>query len=134
VSYSDDTAEHLFSGRPTMEELGAPRVEFKPPADEDEDMNLFMLKGTLATVPELRQFESGTELLRLLVTTKQTEPTRRTDVLPVVLWDPDDSHPARTATRGDRVLVVGALQRRFWESPDGRRSRIEGVAHAVIVS
>jgi single-stranded DNA-binding protein len=97
------------------------------------DLNLVVVSGRLAAPPELRQFESGARLARYLVTVRLEEPTRRVDVLPVTLWDPDaellDADPAP----GARVWAVGSLQRRFWSATEGRRSRLELVADQVCV-
>ena len=95
------------------------------------DMNLVVLRGTLATAPELREFESGARLLRLLVTVRQDEPRKRVDVVPVTLWDPPAELEAEDLARGRRVMVVGAAQRRFWEAKEGRRNRVEIVADTV---
>jgi single-strand DNA-binding protein len=99
------------------------------------DLNLIVLAGKLAAPPELRTFDSGTRLVRFLVTTRSEEPGRRVDVVPVTLWDPDDTMVAQVerldAAPGRRLWVAGAVQRRFWEAPEGRRSRLEVVAHQV---
>jgi single-stranded DNA-binding protein len=99
----------------------------------DEHMNLVVLAGRVAADPEVRELDSGARLLRLLVTVKREEPTRRIDVVPVTYWDPPQSlvdHPPR---RRESVWLTGELQRRYWESPDGRRSRLELVAHRITV-
>jgi single-strand DNA-binding protein len=95
------------------------------------DFNLVVLAGTLAAAPEIREFESGARLARYLVTTRVHEPRKRTDVLPVVLWDPPDDLVDQSPDPGRRVFVCGTLQRRFWEGQKGRRSRIELVAEVV---
>lgn len=93
-----------------------------------EDVNYVLLGGRLATDSEVKHFESGAVLTRLLVTCRQENPRRRVDVVPVTVWD-----QAHEIERGTRVQVTGSLQRRFWESPDGRRSRMELVAHDLKV-
>ena len=95
------------------------------------DLNRIVLCGQLATEPELEVFDSGTRLMRLLVTVRSEEPRRRVDVIPVTYWDPPDDLTDDLPERGTRVRVCGSIQRRFWESPDGRRSRIEVVAEQV---
>lgn len=97
------------------------------------DLNLIVLAGRLAADPELRTFESGTTLLRLLVTVRSDEPRRRIDVIPVVQWNPDPDVDLAAFTRGRRVWVAGSVQRRFWSAEAGRQSRIEVVAHEVTV-
>lgn len=95
------------------------------------DLNLVVLAGRIAAPPDLRIFDSGTRLLRYLVTVKADEPRRRIDVVPVTLWHPPqelvDSDPAP----GRRVWVAGTVQRRFWSGPEGRHSRLEVIADQV---
>jgi single-stranded DNA-binding protein len=93
------------------------------------NMNLVVLAGKLAAPPELREFESGSRLLRSLVTVRSEAPRRRVDVLPVTLWDPEDGHKLIDAPVGKGVWIVGSIQRRFWNGVEGRRSRLEIVAH-----
>ncbi|MEN8114833.1 MAG: single-stranded DNA-binding protein [Actinomycetota bacterium] len=94
------------------------------------DHNIAIVCGTLAAAPELRVFTNGTTLVRYLVTTRSEEPRRRIDVVPVVLWDPDDD--AKRYERGDRIWIAASVQRRFWSDDRGARSRIEIVAHHVV--
>lgn len=97
------------------------------------DLNLVVLCGRLATPGELRQFESGTGMLRLLVSVRTESPTRRVDVVPVTFWDPDEDLVEQVSESGVRIWAVGSVQRRFWEDADGRRSRLELVASQVTV-
>ena len=97
------------------------------------DLNLVVICGRLASPGELREFESGTRLLRLLITVRTEEPTRRVDVVPVTLWDPEEDLVEAVKERGIRLWAAGAVQRRFWEASEGRRSRIEIVALQVTV-
>jgi single-strand DNA-binding protein len=93
------------------------------------DLNLVVLSGKLAAPNELREFESGSRLLRSLVTVRTDVPRRRVDVVPVTLWDPAADHEVIEAPVGQQVWVVGTVQRRFWSHADERRSRLEVVAH-----
>ena len=95
------------------------------------DLNLVVLCGRLATDAELREFDSGARLIRYLVTTRVDYPRKRTDVIPVTLWNPPDELVDEPGLKAERVWVCGSAQRRYWESPDGRRSRIEVVAEQV---
>lgn len=96
------------------------------------DLNLIVLCGRIATDPETRVFDSGTRLIRYLVTVKTDQPRRRVDVIPVTLWDPTDELFDQPGGKGERIWVCGSVQRRFWESPDGRRSRVEVVAEQIV--
>ncbi len=96
------------------------------------DLNLVVLAGRIAAEPELKTFESGSSLLRLLVTVRSEEPKRRVDVVPVVWWDPDlDGTLFDGPVRGRRVWIVGSIQRRFWSAEMGRLSSVEIVAQSV---
>jgi single-stranded DNA-binding protein len=95
------------------------------------DLNLIVLCGRLAVEPELKEFDSGSCLVRLLVTVRSDEPKRRVDVVPVTLWDPPQDLLEDMPGKGRRIWVCGSVQRRFWESPEGRRSRLEVVAEQV---
>lgn len=95
------------------------------------DLNLVVLSGRLAAPVELRVFESGSRLLRLLMTVRTDHPRSRVDVVPVTVWNPEESLVDSEPLPGDRLWVAGSIQRRFWDSPNGRRSRIELVAEQV---
>jgi single-stranded DNA-binding protein len=95
------------------------------------DINLSVLCGRLATAPEVRVFDSGTRMLRLLVTVAAELPRRRIDVVPVTLWDPPDSLIDQELSQNTRVWVTGSVQRRHLEGPEGRRTRIEVIADQV---
>lgn len=95
------------------------------------DLNLIVLCGRLSVDPEVRVFDSGARLIRYLVTVRAEAPRKRVDVVPVTLWDPPDDLVDEPGEKGERVWICGSVQRRFWESPDGRRSRIEVVAEQV---
>ena len=95
------------------------------------DLNLIVLCGRLAVDSELRVFDSGARLIRYLVTVRSEYPRRRVDVLPVTLWDPPDDIVHDPGLKGESIWVCGSVQRRYWESPDGRRSRVEVVAEHV---
>lgn len=95
------------------------------------DLNLIVLCGRLAVDGELRTFDSGARLIRYLVTTRVDHPRPRVDVIPVTLWDPPPDLVDEPGLKGERIWMCGSVQRRYWESPDGRRSRVEVVAEQV---
>jgi single-stranded DNA-binding protein len=97
------------------------------------DLNLIVIAGRVAAQPELRTFESGTALMRLLVTVRSKSPRARVDVIPVSVWDPDPDLCDGSIATGTSVWIAGAVQRRFWSATDGRRSRLEVIAHDVAI-
>ena len=96
------------------------------------DMNLVVLCGRLAAPPECRTFDSGSRLIRYLVAIRTELPKKRVDVVPVTLWNPSEDLWESPGEAETRFWAVGAVQRRFWEGPEGRRSRIEVVAEQVL--
>lgn len=97
------------------------------------DLNLIVIAGRVAAQPEYRSFESGSSLMRLLITVRSSAPRRRVDVIPVSIWDPAEELVDGSVEVGTRVWIAGAVQRRFWSATDGRRSRLEVVAHDVTI-
>lgn len=95
------------------------------------DLNLVILCGRLATNAEVRQMEAGSTLLQLLITVQREHPHRRTEVIPVSVWNPPDELIEALPQAGERIWVSGAVQRRYWQQPNGGRSRIEVVADSV---
>ena len=95
------------------------------------DFNLVVLSGRLSAPPEIREFESGARSARYLITVRTREPQHRVDVVPVTVWDPEDSLLALDPSPGTRVWAAGMVQRRFWAEENGRRSRLEVVARHV---
>lgn len=93
------------------------------------DLNMVLLCGRVAAPPEPTVMSEGAHLLRTLVTVRCDQPRRRIDVLPVSLWDPDPW--LAELTPGQRVWLVGSVERRFQEYPWGRRSRIEILAKHI---
>jgi single-stranded DNA-binding protein len=97
------------------------------------DLNLIVIAGRVAAQPEFRSFDSGSSLMRLLVTVRSSAPRRRVDVIPVSVWDPDEDLTDGAITVGTGLWIAGSVQRRFWSATDGRRSRLEVVAHEVSI-
>jgi single-stranded DNA-binding protein len=97
------------------------------------DLNLVVLCGRVAIQPELRSFESGASLLRILMTVRTEHPQARVDLIPVIVWDPADELTDGSLAAGDRIWVSGILRRRFWTDADttNKRSRIEVIGQQV---
>lgn len=97
------------------------------------DLNLVVLCGRVATEPELRVFESGASLARILLTVRTERPRERIDLIPVIVWDPPDHLTDGSVASGDRIWVSGMLRRRFWtdSDPERKRSRVEVIAQQV---
>ena len=75
---------------------------------KDMDLNMVILCGRLASDPEIRVFDSGSRLIRYLVTVRVAHPRRRVDVIPATLWDPSDELVDELGVKGDRIWVSGS--------------------------
>lgn len=103
------------------------------------DLNVAVISGKLAAPPELRKFDSGSTMVRMLVTTRSETPRRRVDVVPITVWDTPqvgmELDDIAAIPVGTQVWVTGSIQRRFWNgSPEGRTSRLEIVAAHVALA
>jgi single-strand DNA-binding protein len=111
--------------------------------DAARDRNEVRLVGRLSGSPERRTLPSGDEIvaLRLVV----TRPGGGSDTLPVQFGPAPATGQRRSAGQvgrralaavqrladGERLEVVGAVRRRWWAGPDGRRSLVEVHAGSV---
>jgi single-strand DNA-binding protein len=95
-----------------------------------EGLNVCVLRGTLSKVPEVRALPSGSDVATYEVTVRRgDEPA---DSVPVAWFDPPSS--ATTFDRGDEVVVVGRVRRRFFRTAAGTQSRTEVVADKVVAA
>lgn len=97
------------------------------------DLNLVVLCGRVACDPDLRTSDCGARMLRILVTIRSDHPRKRIDVIPVSVWDPEDTLIEPGLAVGSRIWITGVAQRRFSEGPEGRSNRLEVVAQHVVV-
>jgi single-strand DNA-binding protein len=92
--------------------------------------NHIVVIGNLADDPELRFTNNGSSVasFRVVVTPRVQEGgTWRdgdTSFFRVSAWRDQASHLAESLRKGGRVLVVGRLRQRSWETPDGERRSV----------
>lgn len=140
------TTEPSPSARPDPER--DPRPGSGPPSADDpgasDDRNEVRLVGRVSAAPEVRALPSGDEVVELRVVCRRPDGSR-VDSVPVVVGPPPPPRARRRpgqARRADlrraaglqvdeRVEVEGWVQRRFWASPGGRRTRLQVVATSV---
>ena len=91
------------------------------------DTNLCVLVGELSSDPRPLELPSGSVLLRCEVTVRAGGAT---DSVPVVRFDPIASE--RSLSAGERVVVVGRVNRRFFRAGGTTVSRTEVVADRVV--
>jgi single-strand DNA-binding protein len=92
--------------------------------------NHIVVIGNLADDPELRFTNNGTPVasVRVAVTPRLQEGgiwrDGDTAFFRVSAWRDQASHLSESLRKGDRVLVVGRLRQRTWETPDGERRSV----------
>jgi single-stranded DNA-binding protein len=92
-------------------------------------LNTAIVAGTLSSDPRELVLSSGSRLVRLEVTTRDGT-DQPADTVPVAWFDPPVRAPA--LQRGDAVVVVGKVRRRYFGSAAGPRSATEVVATIVV--
>jgi single-strand DNA-binding protein len=87
--------------------------------------------GNLTDDPEVRYTESGITRVtfRMAVSGRREQ---EVTFFTVIVWRDQAEHAARSLSKGNRVVVVGRLQRRTWTAEDGSaRSTVEVVAEEL---
>lgn len=89
--------------------------------------------GNLTRTPELRFSQSGTAMCTFTVAeNRKRGDEEQTSFFDVVAFGSLAENVAESLSRGQRVVVMGRLEQRRWETPEGdKRSKIEIVAEAV---
>jgi len=95
--------------------------------EEEDDVNIVVLIGTVSREPELRDLASGERVLSFDLTASGAG--ERSDTVPVAWLDP----PTKASlTAGDAVVVTGRVRRRFFKTAAGIQSRTEVTAEHVV--
>jgi hypothetical protein len=89
-------------------------------------MNVVVIRGILSSDPVERTL--GSVLVSMAVTTPL--PGGRRVSVPVAWFDP----PSQRPSPGDEVVVLGAVERRFFRTGHGTASRTEVVATRVVAA
>jgi single-strand DNA-binding protein len=101
--------------------------------------NAVQLVGNITRDPELRYTPTGqaTASFGLAVNrrwqNRQTsEWEEATSFIDIVCWRELAEHASESLTRGSRVIVIGRMEQRSWETQEGdKRSKVEVVADEV---
>ncbi|MGY1594972.1 single-stranded DNA-binding protein [Geodermatophilus sp. SYSU D00965] len=92
------------------------------------DRNDVVLRGRLSAPAELRTLPSGDTLVTFRLVVRRPEPRARgqsVDVLSCITYDRALQRRVAAWEPGDVVEIEGALQRRFWRTPNGTASVCE---------
>lgn len=91
------------------------------------NLNIAAALGTISSEPMRRDLPSGSTVMALSLTVRESN--QPSTSLPVVWFDAPGR--ADSLARGDEVLVVGRLSRRFFRSGGATQSRTELVAERI---
>lgn len=93
-------------------------------------MNIVALIGNLATDPELRHTANGRAVCTFRIAVSRASGDQA-DFFTVVTWERQAEVCQQYLTIGRRVAIEGRMHHVSWEAADGRRSRVEVIAHRV---
>ncbi len=94
------------------------------------EVNLAVVSGTCSAPPEVRLLDSGTRVASLSIRCPADARDERATSVPVTVWNP--AAWVETLDRGDEVVVVGRVRRRFYSRPGGVGSRVD--VDAVVIA
>lgn len=124
--------------------MPAPQASAATAVAPAPDRNRVELTGRLSAPPDVKDLDSGGQLVILRVVVRRPD-SGRVDSLPVVVGPPPAPGRRRVTDQAsrravalasrlredDRVEVTGTLQRHFWATDAGRRSRLQVRANGL---
>lgn len=93
-------------------------------------MNLVAMIGNVASEPELRYTHGGKAVcsFRLAISRPKDDDA---DFFTIVAWERQAEICNEHLTKGRRIGVEGRLHHVTWDTDDGKRSKVEVVAHRI---
>jgi single-strand DNA-binding protein len=94
-------------------------------------MNVVVLKGNLTRDPELKYISNGTAVTNFTVAVNRHfkrqdgSKDKETTYVDCEVWDSAAEHLAEYCSKGDPILVQGALKLDTWETDGQKRSRLK---------
>lgn len=94
-------------------------------------MNVVVLKGNLTRDPELKYIANGTAVTNFTIAVNRHfkrqdgSKDKETTYVDCEVWDSAAEHLAEYCSKGDPILVQGALKLDQWETDGQKRSRLK---------
>ena len=101
------------------------------PPDEDYANNAVLLVGTLTEPAEERDLAGGVKVVRWTVRVPRGAGRVGTDLVDCVALDPDLQQRGLAWPQDSKLMVLGALRRRFFRTGGRTTTRVEVEAHRV---
>jgi single-strand DNA-binding protein len=91
------------------------------------------LVGNLTADPKLNFTKNGKAVTSLSIAVNEGRRGEEqiTSFYDITAWGSLGEHAAESLHKGNRIMVIGTLQQRSWETNEGRRSKVEIVAEAL---
>lgn len=89
-------------------------------------MNKVTLLGRLTSDPEIRYTNNGKAVANFTMAIDRGK-DKGTDFIPVVFWDKIAETVGNYVKKGQRLLIEGRLQVRFYENTNGEKRRVTEV-------
>ncbi len=96
-------------------------------------INQVQLVGHLGHDPEMINFASGSNLVKLRIATNESYKDKRGNYNDITQWHTVSAwgklaeRMAKSLAKGHRVLISGRLENRSWEDKDGNKRRMTQV-------
>lgn len=85
--------------------------------------NQITIIGNVGQQPELRYTNTGLATIEVSVgVTRKTQNDKKTTWFDVVAFDTLAEHFAASFQKGNRVIVVGRMEKKEWETKDGKKA------------
>lgn len=88
-------------------------------------MNKAILMGRLTRDPEMRTTSNNIPVCSFTLAIdrrfKNASGEKQADFIPVVAWRQQAEFASKYFRKGSRMLVVGSIQTRSWDDPEGKR-------------
>ena len=100
--------------------------------------NEIRIEGNLSRDPELKYTQAGHAVASLNVAvnrpTKEGQESKGVDWFSVTLWREQAEAVCQRVQKGDRVLVIGRMQSRSYETQDGQKKQVWDIMADVVYS
>lgn len=96
------------------------------------NLNKVIIGGRLTSDVELKSIEQGISVASFSIAVARKGKREETDFIPCVAWRSRAEFISKYFRKGSSICVVGNIQTRSWETPDGKRYKTEVVVEETM--